>query len=143
MQQTTIQSELDRVAKIVGGSPWGADRGKPRIYLRSRRDVKVWLDYADASEHDLGGARLDARVDDCGQTEAWYASQRRKAIENNATVALAAMIARGGQHDELAEQVMDLDGELDDRIDELAGLAANARYDEIRAICAGVIGGAA
>lgn len=138
MQGTeNMQQELSRIAGVVGGKPWGAELGKPRIYLPSRRDIKAWIEYPDATSDDLGGGRLVVEVAPCGQTDAWYASQRRIAMESRMQTMLAATAAR---HDEsLAEAIMVADEMSPEQIDAVASMLANGRIDEARA----AIGGAA
>lgn len=143
----TTQEELDRItrdqlhaaATLIGGKPWGADRGMPRIYMRSSKDRKIYFDFPDFPTGDasdvLGGARLQCRIDDCGQHANWYRGQRAKIVESFQTHALALAAAT---HDRaLAEAIMDHDGEFDDRdVDALSGHFSNGRIDAAREIVA-------
>lgn len=58
--QLTIRQQLNELANLIEGSAWGADRGKPRIYMRSTRDRKIFFDFPDCPTGDaddvLGGA---------------------------------------------------------------------------------------
>lgn len=133
----SIRLQLEVVAAVIGGKAWGAHLGTPRIYLPSRRDIKAWIEYPDASADDLGGGRLVVEIAPCGQTDAWYASQRRIAMESRMQTMLAATAAR---HDEaLAEAIMVADEMTPEQIDAVASMLANGRIDEARA----AIGGAA
>ena len=128
--------QLNTIASIVGGKAWGADLGKPRIYLPSRRDMKVWIEYPDATADELGGGRLVVEIAPCGQTDAWYASQRRMAMESRMQTVLAAAAAR---HDEdLAEAIMVADEMEPEQIDAIASHLANGRIDVARAAVAAI-----
>lgn len=132
MQGTeNMQQELSRIAAVIGGRAWGADLGKPRIYLPSRRDIKAWIEYPDATSDDLGGGRLVVEVAPCGQTAAWYDSQHRIAMESRMQTMLAATAAR---HDEaLADAIIVADEMTPEQIDAVASMLANGRLDEARA----------
>lgn len=71
---------LTDYAAIIGGTAWGHDKGKPRIYCKSgRKDVKVYFEFPDfIPGEDLGGATLKIWIDDNGtQGGQWYANVRR------------------------------------------------------------------
>jgi hypothetical protein len=139
-QTMSTTDQLNSIADLVGGKPWGADRGKPRVYLNSRRDTKIHIEFPDATADDLGGPRLVVHIDECGQTPAWYASQRRLAMEGKAQTVLAAAAWR---HDaDLAEAIMVADEMQPEQIDAVASMLANGRIDEARDAVA-AIGGAA
>jgi hypothetical protein len=132
------QAQLTEAAKLVGGRPWGADRGKPRIYLRSARDRKVFFEFPDYPTGDvddvLGGAKLSVSIDDCGQHPNWYKGQRAKIIAGHACTAIALAVR---SDIDLAEAILDCDGEFDeDELDSLWSHAANGRLAEMREIVA-------
>lgn len=70
--------QLNEIARIVNGKAWGADKGKHRVYLPSRRDIKTFISF-DVAEN-LSGAKLNVFIDDCGQHANWYASEKLKAM---------------------------------------------------------------
>ena len=111
IQTKTIRGALERIAEIVGGKAWGADKAKPRIYMPSRRDCKAYFDFPDVLYPDsmsadepidgavccLGGACLKVFIDDCGQHPNWYKGQRAKIMQSMQTAALAvSAITHGG-----------------------------------------------
>ncbi|GMV72860.1 MAG: hypothetical protein AMXMBFR77_26970 [Phycisphaerales bacterium] len=129
-----VKAQLDRWAEITGGSAWGADRGMPRIYFGSRRDVRAFFDFPDFptgdSEDLLGGARANVYVEDCGQHENWYKSQRAKVRASLQRPGLALCALHAGAED-LAREIMADDGDLDGAlIDEVSSHLANGRLAE-------------
>lgn len=83
--------ELNRKASIVGGKVWGAEKGKPRIYMNYRKDVKVFFEFPDFDTVALGGACLKIFIDDCGQHPNWYVSQRKQIMASFMKEGLAIM----------------------------------------------------
>lgn len=88
----TIRQQLAKIAEITGGNAWGLDQGKPRVYLPSRRDIKLFLSFEDAAfsspdqaadgvTSGLFGCKVNCFIDDCGQSPNWYKSQKAKAME--------------------------------------------------------------
>jgi len=65
--------------KIVRGKAW-AKNGKLRIYAANTNKVQdVYLDFPDGTL--LGGAAAKCFIKECGQSPAWYKSQRELADE--------------------------------------------------------------
>lgn len=127
--------QLAEMAGLVSGRPWGADKGKPRIYLKSRKDMTVYFafeDYPTGDDDDLlGGASLKVYIDDCGQSPKWYASQKRIVIQNRMQHGLALAAWSAGDR-QLAEDIMDADDFDGEQIDEASGHLANGRLAEAR-----------
>jgi hypothetical protein len=136
----TIREQLAAMPELIGGKAWGLDKGKPRIYLPSRRDMKVYFAFDDAAYSSptdevsgavtLGGARLCVQIDDCGQHPNWYAGQKAKVAEAQRLNSLALMVAEAGDF-ELARRVV-ANGVDDD--DEFAGHVINGRLTEAAAL---------
>ncbi len=134
-QTMTIADQLTAAAALIGGKAWGADKGKPRIYIQTRRrDVTAYFSFPDADAADLGGARLEVYIEDCGQTGAWYASQKEKIRANLAPHGLVLIALRAG-HAELAEQILDRSWTAD-QIDQAADALLNGRVAEVIALLA-------
>lgn len=134
-QTMTIADQLTAAAAAIGGKPWGADKGKPRIYIQTRRrDVTAYFAFADADAADLGGARLEVYIEDCGQSGAWYASQKQKIRANLAPHGLVLIALRAG-HAELAEQILDRSWTAE-QVDQAADALLNGRVDEVIALLA-------
>lgn len=130
------KTQLTKWAGIIGGKPWGADKGKPRIYMPSRRDVKAFFefpDYPTGDESDLlGGAKFSVYIDDCGQHANWYASQKEKMSQQNRKASLALLALHAGS-EELAAQLLEAD--VDE--DKMAAHLINGRIEDAKAlICA-------
>jgi hypothetical protein len=117
--QTSLQSRLDALARIVGGKSWGLDRGKPRIYLPSAKDRKIFISFEDFDGAELAGAKLQIFIDDCGQSPKWYSSQKRVEIKAFRHIFLAITMA-----------INDDDMERDDQINQAAHESANGRAEE-------------
>ena len=139
----TIREELERAAELIGGKAWGIDKGKPRIYMPSRKDTKVYFEFPDAAystENDLvsevvclGGARLCVWIEDCGQHPHWYESQRQLVHKRQQVNALALAAFSAGD-EALAEAIASSDPDQFDghRIDEAASSLVNGRTAEAR-----------
>lgn len=131
----TRADQLTAAAALIGGKAWGADKGKPRIYIQTRRrDVTAYFSFPDATAADLGGAKLEVYIEDCGQTGAWYASQKEKIRSNLAPHGLVLIALRAG-HAELAEQILDRSWTAD-QIDQAADALLNGRVAEATAMLA-------
>ena len=134
-QTMTRADQLTAAAALIGGKAWGADKGKPRIYIQTRRrDVTAYFSFPDATAADLGGAKLEVYIEDCGQTGAWYASQKEKIRSNLAPHGLVLIALRAG-HAELAEQILDRSWTAD-QIDQAADALLNGRVAEATAMLA-------
>ena len=135
--------ELTKLAELIGGKAWGADKGKPRIYMRSSRDRKVFFMFPDAVDGDcgcLGGAALKVYIDDCGQAGNWYKSQRQREMHGQRGNALALAAACDGGDWELAEQLVEYGDDFSDvEIDELASHLVNDRLYEARSLVAELV----
>ena len=132
-QTMTIADQLTASAALIGGKAWGADKGKPRIYVQTRRrDVTAYFSFVDADDTDLGGARLEVYIEDCGQSGAWYASQKEKIRSNLASQGLVLIALRAG-HAELAQQILDRSWTAEE-IDQAADALLNGRSAEVIAM---------
>jgi len=140
----TISSTLEAAAELVGGRAWGAEKGRPRIYMRSARDRKVYFEFPDAAYSTgedlvngattLGGPAFKVWIDDCGQHPNWYVSEKQQIMKAARTEALALMAFTDGDP-ELAEAIMDGE-EIDDleAYDAAAGHITNGRFAEAREV---------
>jgi hypothetical protein len=136
----TVREQLNKIAEIVGGKAWGLDIGKPRIYVNYRRDVSLWIEFADAayaspddqvtSTTGLFGACLKCHIADCRQTAAWYRSQREQALAHAKPAFVAALWYLVTGDEEQAKRIADEEVELSDVA--IANLTAG-RADEARA----------
>lgn len=88
--EAKVREQLEERAAMVGGKPWGVAQGKPRIYLPSRRDTQVFIEfpgYPTGDEADLlGGPKLSVIIDDYGQHTNWYKRRRAKVISDHAEI---------------------------------------------------------
>lgn len=136
----TISEQLTQAAEIVGGKAWGLDRGKPRIYLPSRRDAKVYISFEDAAychtddvvsgTCGLFGAKLNCFIDDCGQSPNWYRSQKAQMLAGaRAAFDAVTWFLFSGNADE-AERFADGELQIDD---EAASHMINGREGQARA----------
>lgn len=88
----TAAIALNDIATVTGGKAWGLDKGKARVYFKaSRRDTSIFLDFADYTSDNLGGAVLKVFIEACGQPGAWYVSQKRIIMDNYTAASMAAM----------------------------------------------------
>jgi hypothetical protein len=141
----TIREELERAAELIGGKAWGIDKGKPRIYMPSRRDIKAYFEFPDAAYSSpddqvsgsvcLGGHRFVVWVAECGQHPNWYESQRKKVFEANRNASLALHAFAAGD-EALAEAIASADPDQfdGDQIDEAARSLVNGRTAEARQV---------
>lgn len=137
---TITADQLKRWAEIVGGKPWGAEKGRPRIYMPTRRDCKVYFDFPDFPTGDekqiLGGARFQCFIDNCGQHPHWYQSQRQMLMVAHYKTMLA-LSALAAYDEQLARDIMEL-AEVDaDMLDEAGGHLCNGRTAEAREVIFG------
>ena len=104
------EKQLADWAQAIGGKPWGLDLGKPRIYMRSAKDRKVFFSFPDFPTGDdsnpLGGAKANVYIDDCGQAGAWYRSQREREMRRLYRGSLALDALDQGEPG-LAGEIMD------------------------------------
>lgn len=126
------KNELKRLASLVGGKNWGVAQGKPRIYMPSRRDKKVYFDFPDYPNGDatapLGGASAKNCIDECGQGE------KQKTMRGLYRPGLAIAAAQAGD-DELAQLIMDRDDDITaDELGRASHELINGRVDEARRI---------
>lgn len=137
----TIAQQLEKIAEITGGKAWGLAQGKPRVYLPSRRDIKLFLSFegaafsspdqmTDGVTTGLFGVKLNCFIDDCGQPTNWYKSQKAKAMEGARGALNAAMwFDHTGNADE-AKRFADEELTISD---EAASHLINGREAEARA----------
>ena len=130
-----VNSQLNKAAEIVGGKAWGADKGKPRIYMSFRKDIKVsfqFNDFPNGDESDLlGGASLSIFIEDCGQHANWYAGQSKQVVARMQKPALALAALHAGD-EQLARDIMDLDEVTAEMTDGAGGHLTNGRIAEAR-----------
>ena len=136
--EARVQTQLGERAALVGGKAWGVAKGKPRIYLPSRKDIKIFVEYPDyptgADADLLGGPKLCVFVDECGQHANWYKAEREKAVRSNRRAFVALSILADGDA-KLAADLMESDAVLTDAmIDESGSHSVNARFDEARKV---------
>lgn len=137
----TINEHLAALAAIVDAKPWGAAQFKPRLYLRSRKDITLFISFEDACYTSpdeevtaifcLAGCKLHCFIDECGQSPKWYASQRRIAMENARPAFDAVMWALHTDNLAEAEEIFENEIEI---TDEIANHLINGRIDEARAL---------
>jgi len=133
-----VQQQLNTMADLVDGKAWGVKYGKPRIYMPSMRDRKVYFAFQDYPTGDdknlLGGACLLIRIEDCGQHPNWYKSQKDKIFRRLYRESLALQ-AWSEASPELARRIMTLerDAITASVIDEVGGHLVNGRVDEAEA----------
>tara|TARA_R100000306_G_scaffold53177_1_gene49923 strand:+ start:295 stop:741 length:447 start_codon:yes stop_codon:yes gene_type:complete len=110
---TAVTNEqLRDFADLIGGSPWGVDKGKPRIYMKSSDDRSVFFKFDDWPTGDfanmLGGAALSCYITDSGQQGDWYRAQKADVARRLRPHALAlAAAANGSDGMQLANKIMD------------------------------------
>lgn len=129
----TIADQLTAAAAAIGGTPWGADKGQPRIYIQTRRrDVTAYFAFPDATAADLGGAQLQVYIEECGQHASWYASQRDLIRKRCIRQGLALMALRAG----LGDTVDGIFAEVwsSEDADMAARLLANGNAEGFRAL---------
>jgi hypothetical protein len=134
----TIEQKLNTLAELIGGKSWGLkDYGKPRIYMPSSRDRVIYFEFPDScgqpDDHEdgvrtLGRAKFRVFVDECGQTEKWYASQENIAIVRNYGPALA--IQAFDYDPERAAGIMELDEITSEQAAAASHAFANGRPEE-------------
>jgi hypothetical protein len=137
----TIRERLNTFAEITGGRAWGLEQGKPRVYLPSRRDIKLYIQFDDCAYHDpdqeetdastIGGCSLHCYINSCGQSSKWYASQKAQAIAGARSALDAAIWYDHTGDEETARRFVDEGLQLSDAA---AHELANGRIDEARAI---------
>lgn len=132
-----VAQQLAALSSLVGGKPWGADKGKPRVYLATgRKDVKVYFEFPDfptGDERDLlGGAAFKVFIDDCGQHPNWYKSQREKLLRSHYRESLAIQAFADDQ--DLARAIMQREEPYTAaEVDDAGRHLANGRIAEARA----------
>ena len=133
-----VWAQLEKWAKFIGGCPWGADRGKPRIYMRSRKDIKIFFGFPDSPTGDesdlLGGATLVILIDECGQPPNWYAAQRRVMMRSQYRASLILAALHAGD-EVLARDIADREGPVTAaESDAASGELLNGRIVEARTV---------
>jgi hypothetical protein len=126
-------NELSKLADMINGKAWGADNGKPRIYMSSRKDMKVYFEFPDFDGEELGGARLQILIDECGQSAKWYASQKALVMQRDEIRAASLAIMMAEDDIQAAKEIMDLDEISDEMVDSLGHMLVNGRYAEAAA----------
>jgi hypothetical protein len=142
----TVREQLEKIAEIINGKAWGLDVRKPRIYLNYRRDVSLWIEFANASYSSpddqvtsttgLFGACVRCYIAECRQTPAWYRSQRERAMRyvKPAFVAVLWYLATGDEV--VARRIADDEIELsNDAVAQLTTGRADEARTEIGLAC--------
>ena len=136
------KAALDKAAEIVRGRAWGADKGRPRIYMDLRKDVTAYFyfpDYPDGSDRLLGGAAVSLYVKDCGQHKNWYKGQQESLRRKLWRPSLALCAIDNGD-DALAAEIMNGDFEITaELLDSVSHELINGRTDEARKLLFGNI----
>lgn len=135
-----IKEKLDQLASVAGGRAWGASLGKPRVYLPSRKDISLYISFEDSAYSDhldecsevvgIWGEKINCYINDCGQSPAWYASQRRLAIDGARPAFYAVMWMNATDNEDEARRIAG--GELG-LSDEAVKHLINGRIDDARA----------
>ena len=147
----STELDLNIWAELIDGSPWGYDKGRPRIYINGfGKSTKVYFYFPDHDDESLGGAVLAIQLADCGQPGAWYAGQKRKiASDQRIRKRLIALMilsnfGNGVFAIHWAKEVMaadyDDDG-LDEHFDDLCNHLINGRHCDAKAILANIVEG--
>lgn len=92
--------ELTAAAELVGGKAWGADKGKPRVYMAlPRKDISAYFDYPDASGEKqfdatsaLGKPVFKCFIDAPDKPGQWYREEKEK-VEQRFAPQRAALLA--------------------------------------------------
>ena len=140
------KAALDKAAEIVRGRAWGADKGRPRIYMDLcmdlRKDVTAYFyfpDYPDGSDRLLGGAAVNLYVKDCGQHKNWYKGQQ-KLLHPRLWRPSLALCALAADDEQLARDIMDGDDTITaDLLDSVSHELINGRTNEARKLLFGDI----
>lgn len=137
----TIQERLEQIAELTSGKAWGLAQGKPRVYLRSRKDIKLFITFEDSAysspdqECDnaitgLFGAKMNCFIDECGQSPKWYASQKQIAIDAARPAFNAVCWLEHFDNLEEATRIIENEIEI---TDEAANHMINGRHQEAKA----------
>ena len=122
---------LKKIAIIIKGSAWGEDKKMPRIYFQSAKGRKVYFSFPDFDGSELGGARLNVFIDDCGQSSKWYASQKQIEISRRFAAVLALMAAQYDEANGMAQADAIMDEDFDaSQVDEASSHFVNGRLAE-------------
>ena len=104
-----LMSELlIEAASVIGGRAWGADLGKPRIYMQTTRGVSAYFDFPDACADDLGGACVKVFDNERGD----HRGARDVMVPKLQRPSLALLAFTRGEH-RLARGVMTLPERID------------------------------
>lgn len=132
-----VAIELAAAADLVGGKAWGADKGKPRIYLQTpRKDVSVYFDFPDASaEKDwgqtscLGNPVFKCFIDAPDQPGTWYREQKEN-IHSAFRPQHLALIANRYGYEGAAREMTALANLSDEDFTKIATLLDNGKPDD-------------
>ena len=125
------EQQLKDAAELIGGKAWGMDKAKPRIYMPSRKDMKVYFTFDDWTTDELGGARLCIYINDCGQPANWYPSQKAKVMDGMQRAGLALCAFDTEESGPLPRMIMESEEELsNDQLDAASRHLMNGRIDE-------------
>ena len=135
MEHSTLTA-LKRRATLVGGKAWGADKGKPRIYMDyGRKDVSVYFAFPQAMievpekawdrEPELGDPDLKVYIDDSESKEqrpaGWFNDEKAKVRSRFRMKGLAIMALERGSEELAASlaEAADVDDALFTRLNKL------------------------
>lgn len=147
----TIGTALKRRADLIGGKAWGADKGKPRIYMDyGRKDVSAFFAFPHAlveptdrawdREPGLGEPELKVFIEDdeaAGpRPMGWYNDEKAKVRSAFRMKRLAIMALDCGAS-ELAATLVSAPDVDDDLYGQLGELLASGKADEAMAAITG------
>jgi hypothetical protein len=132
-----VAIELAAAAELVGGKAWGADKGKPRIYLQTpRKDVSVFFDFPEASaEKDwgetscLGTPIFKCFIDAPDQPGTWYREQKEQ-LRSTFRPQHLALIANRYGYEEAAKEMASLATLPEEEFTKIAALLDNGKPDD-------------
>lgn len=141
----TIESALKRRAALVGGKAWGADKGKPRVYMDyGRKDVSAYIAFPNAvtapsdkawdQEPGLGLPELKVYIDEPTEPVKgnWFTEMKAK-VRSAYRMKVLAIMALDHGAEELSA-ALSVAPDVDDTLyDQVAGLLADGKVAEATA----------
>lgn len=127
-----IADELKRRAEAVGGKAWGADKGKPRVYLQAGgKEVSAYFHFPKADEESLGPPEFKVFIESEPGQKIDFKAARQQYADMFRMKGLAIM-AVGCGDDELATALAsspNVDDGIYEQLEKLltAGKPADAR----------------
>lgn len=127
-----IVDDLKRRADAVGGKAWGADKGKPRVYLQAgSKEVSAFFQFPKADENSLGPPEFKVFIEAEPGQKIDFRTEKQRYADMFRMKGLA-IIAVGCGDDELASALAsspNVDDGIYEQLEKLltAGKAADAR----------------